>query len=294
MEAAGEAVNLNKKPGFDKREFPMTDKDFAFIRTLAKKNTGIELGDHKKEMIYSRIVRRIRSLRLDSFAAYCHYLENNLELELTDFVNAITTNLTAFFRESHHFDFLKETVLPELKARHQADKRIRLWSAGCSTGEEPYSIAMTLHAAMQNASGWNARILATDLDSNVVAHGRAGIYGADRFRGLDSKLVNKYFDRPRSEAAGPGSLVASDTLKQYITFNRLNLLGPWPMKGKFDVIFCRNVVIYFSKDTQRVLFDRYADILNPNGYLFIGHSESLHGVSNRFESLGRTIYRKLQ
>lgn len=294
MESTGEAARLIKKPGFDQREFPMTDKDFAFIRSLAKKNTGIELGDHKKEMIYSRIVRRIRALRLNSFNEYCHYLENNLALELTDFVNAITTNLTAFFRESHHFDFLRDTVLPELKEQHKIDKRLRIWSAGCSTGEEPYSLAITLHEAMKNTSGWNARILATDLDSNVVAHGRAGIYSGERFRKVDSKIANKYFSQLNDGSASEGSRIASDTLKQYITFNRLNLLGDWPMKGKFDVIFCRNVVIYFSKDTQRTLFDRYAELLNPNGYLFIGHSESLHGVSNRFESLGRTMYRKVR
>ena len=294
MGLAGEAVNLGHKPGFEKREYPMTDRDFAFIRALAKSHTGIELGDQKKEMIYSRIVRRIRSLRLNSFAAYCHYLENNLDIELTDFINAITTNLTAFFREAHHFDFLKQTVLPELKQIHQSDKRLRIWSAGCSTGEEPYSLAITLHEALHGSNGWNARILATDLDSNVVAHGRAGIYSAERFRGLDPKIVGKYFSRPCDDNFSDGSLMVNDGLKQYITFNRLNLLGPWPMKGKFDVIFCRNVVIYFSKDTQRVLFDRYADILNPNGYLFIGHSESLHGVSKRFESLGRTIYRKTE
>lgn len=294
MESAGEAVALKQKPGFDKREFPMTDRDFAFIRTLAKKHTGIELGDHKKEMIYSRIVRRIRSLRLDSFASYCTYLESHLDNELTDFINAITTNLTSFFREPHHFDFLRDTVLPEIKKHHQTDKRLRIWSAGCSTGEEPYSIAMTLHDTMKNTSGWNAKILATDLDSNVVAHGRAGIYSAERFRNVDPKVINKHFYRVNDESVSEGSLMASDTLKQYITFNRLNLLGDWPMKGRFDVIFCRNVVIYFSKDTQRVLFDRYAEILNPNGYLFIGHSESLHGVSRRFESLGRTIYRKVE
>lgn len=284
----------DKKPCFTKREFPMTDRDFAFIRQLAKKNTGIELSDHKREMIYSRIVRRIRSLKLDSFKAYCDYLENNTDAELTDFVNAITTNLTAFFRESHHFDFLAKTVFPEIMEKHRTDKRIRIWSAGCSTGEEPYSLAITLHQALGGARGWNAKILATDLDSNVVAHGKAGVYGRDRFSGLDSKIVNKFFAPCQHEDRLEQAFMAGDQIKQYITFNRLNLLGEWPMKGKFDVIFCRNVVIYFSKDTQRVLFDRYANALNPNGYLFIGHSESLHGVSTRFESLGKTIYRKVQ
>lgn len=293
MQTMQAVLSSDAKVNFDKREFPMTDRDFAFIRQLAKKHSGIELGDHKKEMIYSRIVRRIRNLRLQSFRAYCEYLENHLDAELTNFVNAITTNLTSFFRESHHFDFLRDTVLPDIMLKQQRNRRLRIWSAGCSTGEEPYSLAITLHEALKGKTGWNAKILATDLDTNVVAHGRKGVYGLDRFRGLDKKIINKYFT-PYADDTVPSGLMAGEDIKQYITFNRLNLLGEWPMKGKFDVIFCRNVVIYFSKDTQKVLFDRYADILQPNGYLFIGHSESLHGVTKRFESLGRTIYRKLQ
>ena len=293
MQTMSAIRTAGEKPSFDKREFPMTDTDFAFIRTLAKDKTGIELGDHKKEMIYSRIARRIRALRLNSFVDYCGYLEQNLDAELTDFVNAITTNLTAFFRESHHFEFLKSTVLPELKQKHRVSKRVRIWSAGCSTGEEPYSLAMTLKEAGLGSGGWNAKVLATDLDSNVVAHGRNGVYGADRLKGLESKIVKSYFS-PCADKGGQQCYQVNDDIRSFITFNRLNLLNEWPMKGKFDVIFCRNVVIYFSKDTQRVLFDRYANLLNPDGYLFIGHSESLHSVSKRFESLGRTIYRKVQ
>ncbi|MCG8672836.1 MAG: protein-glutamate O-methyltransferase CheR, partial [Pseudomonadales bacterium] len=230
IQAAGE------KPGFDKREFPMTDSDFTFIRRLAKEKTGIELGDHKKEMIYSRIVRRIRSLGLPSFRNYCEYLETHTDAELTNFVNAITTNLTAFFREPHHFEFLEKTVIPELKVNHKADKRIRIWSAGCSTGEEPYSLAMTLHKTFGSVTGWNTKVLATDLDSNVVAHGKAGVYSSDRFNGLDSRILKKYFTSYGGDQSNSGSYVANDEIKKFITFNRLNLLSEWPMKGKFDVI----------------------------------------------------------
>ncbi|MDY6920648.1 MAG: protein-glutamate O-methyltransferase [Pseudomonadota bacterium] len=269
------------------REFPMTDGDFAQIQQLAKLRTGIELGEHKKEMIYSRIVRRIRTLRLGDFHSYLEYLEANPEAELTNFINAITTNLTSFFRESHHFDYLKNQVVPELLARKKASGRVRIWSAGCSTGEEPYSIAMTIQGQLDRER-WDCKILATDLDTNVLAHGKAGIYAQDRIGNMDPELVRRFFNE-----AGPSSRAVKESLKQLIRFNQLNLLGDWPMKGRFDVIFCRNVVIYFSKDTQRQLFDRFANIIEPEGYMFIGHSESLHGVTNRFESVGRTIYRKL-
>ena len=273
---------------FTQREFPMRDADFERIRNLAKQKTGIELGDHKKEMIYSRIVRRIRAQRLADFDSYLNFLEGNLEAELTNFINAITTNLTSFYRESHHFDFLSETAIPELM-REKNNRRIRVWSAGCSTGEEAYSIAITLNSALPN-DGWNAKILATDLDTNVIDHGRVGVYTAERVGNLDPDLVRRHFDV--TTVNNSQQYQVKQKIKSYVTFNRLNLLGDWPMSGRFDIIFCRNVVIYFSKETQRVLFDRYADILEPNGYLIIGHSETLHGVTQRFSSLGRTIYRK--
>lgn len=281
------------KGNFSDREFPMTDQDFAFIQTLAKERTGIELGIHKKEMIYSRIVRRIRALQLTRFSDYCNYLQDNADTELTPFINAITTNLTSFFREPHHFEFLTGSALPEVKKRNGGSRRIRIWSAGCSTGEEPYSIAMTLQQSLGNER-WDALILATDLDTNVLNHGRAGIYNRERVGDLDEELVRRHFLVSRGAGNEDERVQVKESLRQLIRFNQLNLLEEWPMKGPFDIIFCRNVVIYFSKETQRALFDRYADMLVPGGYLFIGHSESLHGVSRRFESIGRTIYRRTQ
>ncbi len=293
MQTLNSASSANGKPDFSGREFPMTEADFSFIRRLAKERTGIELGDHKKEMIYSRIVRRIRALQLSSFNEYCNFLQDNAETELTPFMNAITTNLTAFFREPHHFEFLSRTGLPEIKKRNAASRRIRIWSAGCSTGEEPYSIAMTLQQNL-GTERWDALVLATDLDTNVLNHGRTGIYAQDRVAGLDAELVRKNFLLSRGEREEENRYQVKEPLRNLIRFNQLNLLEEWPMRGPFDIIFCRNVVIYFSKDTQKVLFDRYADILAPGGYLFIGHSESLHGVSRRFEPIGRTIYRRVQ
>lgn len=267
----------------------MTDANFEYLRRLARENTGIELSDHKKEMIYSRLVRRIRMLKMSSFDSYCRYLAANMDKELTDFINAITTNLTSFFRENHHFEYLRQTVLPELKERNRHLRKVRIWSAGCSTGEEAYSLAMILSLAGFD-SGWELRVMATDLDSSVITHAKAGVYAKDRFEHMSPDRMQRFFT-----PSGDGAYYTiKPSLAQMVTFRQMNLLQSWPIVGPFDLIFCRNVVIYFSKETQHTLFDRFAGILAENGYLFIGHSESLHGVSDRFESLGRTIYRKVR
>ncbi|KKM97282.1 hypothetical protein LCGC14_1169600, partial [marine sediment metagenome] len=202
----------------------------------------------------------------------------------------ITTNLTAFFREKHHFEFLKNTVIPQLVKLKGNKKHLRIWSAGCSTGEEPYSIAIALKEALPDFDDWDVKILATDLDANVVAHGKAGIYRSDRIDGLDEKRIKRWFRRGTGNNAELVKI--SPELQKMITFKRLNLLQEWPMSRPFDLMFCRNVVIYFDKNTQRILFDRYADILADDAYLFIGHSETLFKVSTRFDSLGQTIYQK--
>ena len=270
------------------REFVFTDKNFAFIQSLAYDVTGIKLSDHKRNMVYGRLARRLRSLGMDSFDTYCDVLSEKSGDEFTEFVNAITTNLTSFFRESYHFDFLQQTVLPEL-IRGKTNKRFRCWSAGCSTGEEPYSIAITI-ADTAERHRWNAKILATDLDSNVLAKGKSGIYSVDRIESLPEATKKIGFHRHRKN----DQVEVKQRFRDLITFKQLNLLHEWPMKGPFDFIFCRNVVIYFDKDTQRILFNKMADLLQPNGYLFIGHSESLHRVSDRFRSQGRTIYQKIR
>jgi len=169
-------------------------------------------------------------------------------------------------------------------------KHLRIWSAGCSTGEEPYSIAIALKEALPDFDDWDVKILATDLDANVVAHGKAGIYRSDRIDGLDEKRIKRWFRRGTGNNAELVKI--SPELQKMITFKRLNLLQEWPMSRPFDLMFCRNVVIYFDKNTQRILFDRYADILADDAYLFIGHSETLFKVSTRFDSLGQTIYQK--
>lgn len=270
------------------REFPMSQKNFDQVKDIAYRLTGIKLTDHKKNMIYSRLARRIRQRRLASFDDYCALLELAGNDETTEFVNAITTNLTSFFRENHHFEYLVDTVFPVLIKKNGASRRVRLWSAGCSTGEEPYSIAICLKEHMP-VSSWDVKLLATDLDTNVVAHGKRGVYHQDRIESMETGRVKKWFLRDN----GGTEVRIKENVQELITFKPLNLLHAWPMKGPFDVIFCRNVVIYFDKDTQRKLFNRYADLLAPGGYLFIGHSENLHKVCDRFKSLGKTIYQKI-
>lgn len=271
------------------REFPMSDQNFSTISKIAYQYTGIKLPEQKRQMIYSRIARRIRALNLENFDQYCEIISDNAHAEFDDFINAITTNLTSFFRENHHFEYLESTIIPQLKIDHERDRRIRIWSAGCSSGEEPYSIAMTLLKNFSGASNWDLKILATDLDSNVITTGRNGTYAAERVSGMEPSLIKKWF----TYNSDSNHYVVADSLKNMIQFNRLNLLDNWPMKNKFDVIFCRNVVIYFDKPTQKKLFDRYAEQLNDGGYLIIGHSESLNKLTDRFDSMGKTIYRKV-
>lgn len=273
------------------REFAFTDRDFDCLRQLVGRRTGIVLSDAKRDMVYSRLARRLRQLKLDSFARYCELIQDETANadEMVQLTNAITTNLTSFFREAHHFDFLREQVIPELRREHAADKRIRLWSSACSTGEEPYSIAITLRQAMADLHGWDARILATDLDTNVLSTAQQAIYKDERIEGLSHEVRKHWFLKGKS--AQGGMVRARDELRELITFRQLNLMHDWPFKGPFDAVFCRNVVIYFNQDTQRQLIDRIADHMTPGGYLFMGHSETLHNISNRFKLIGKTIYR---
>lgn len=270
------------------KEFPMTDADFARVKHIAYRLTGITLSNHKKNMVYSRLSRRIRHLNMSCFADYIALVEEGRQDENTEFVNAITTNLTSFFREIHHFYFLKSNLIPHLIKEKAKHKRLRIWSAGCSTGEEPYSIAMVLKS-FAALSTWDIKILATDLDSNVIEKARQGSYTAERAEGIPGEY-RRFLQVDRAHEY----IKVKDSARDIITFKCLNLLNDWPMKGPFDIIFCRNVVIYFNADTQRVLFDRYADMLTAKGNLFIGHSESLHSITTRFKPLGRTIYERCQ
>lgn len=272
-------------------EFELRDDDFEKISRFVRARTGIVLNERKRNLVYSRLVRRLRSLRLESFAAYCDYLDGpDGDREHGSLINAITTNLTGFFREAHHFEHLAESVLKPLIATRPAGKRrLRLWSSACSTGEEPYSIAMVLRGLLPEKASWDARILATDIDTDVVAHARAGIYAAEVAARLPAPLRTRWL-----EPTPDGRVQIDGRVRSLITFKQLNLLDDWPMRGPFDAIFCRNVVIYFDRQEKCVLFDRLADMLQPGGWLYIGHSENLLGISDRFQLMGRTIYRRVK
>lgn len=274
----------------EEREFSFSDEQFRFLADLANSQTGIMLPSHKKDMVYSRLVRRLRALKLSSFAEYCDLMQSDAgQDELSNLINAITTNLTKFFREEHHFTHLRDTVIKPIAAKPAAGKRLRIWSAGCSAGMEPYSIAMVLKNSVKDIQQWDARILATDIDTNMLNTGACGEYSADQYENIPSAYRGDVTLRE-----GEDRMQMSDSLRSLIAFKRLNLLHEWPMKGPFDAVFCRNVVIYFDKPTQTKLFNRIADLLKPDGWLYIGHSENLFKVCDRFELVGRTIYRRVR
>ncbi|WP_409524128.1 CheR family methyltransferase [Nitrincola sp. MINF-07-Sa-05] len=274
-----------------RREFVFSDEHFRQIRTFATAHTGINLADTKKDMVYGRLSKRVRRQFGGSFDAYCSALVQGYAEEQEFLINAITTNLTAFFRENHHFDYLSGTIVPELLVKNARSRRIRIWSAGCSSGEEPYSIAIALREAIPDVEQWDIRILATDLNAEVVAHGQVGVYSEDRIETLSDARKKRWF--LRGKGAHAGQVRVRPELGDMISFKRLNLLQNWPMKGPFDAIFCRNVMIYFDKPTQARLFDRYAEILTPQGYLFVGHSESIFKTTDRFIPVGQTTYRQV-
>jgi chemotaxis protein methyltransferase CheR len=271
------------------REFAFGDEDFAALRKLVRELTGISLTEQKRELVYGRLSRRLRALKLDSFGEYRQLLAAN-GAELVHLCNAITTNLTAFFREQHHFVHLRDHILRPLASAPGGTRRLRIWSAGCSTGEEPYSIAMSVLEALPDLSGWDIRILATDLDSDVLERARRGIYPAERVTGLDTTRLARFFSA-HGESATPSYEVVPE-LRALISFRQLNLVHRLPMKGPLDIIFCRNTIIYFDKETQRDLFGRMAQLQRPGDLLFVGHSENLFKVSTDYTLVGRTIYRR--
>ncbi len=272
------------------REFAFSNEDFEALRRLVKELTGINLTDQKRELVYGRLARRLRALHLRTFAQYRDLLASDGGKEISEFCNAITTNLTSFFRESHHFDYLREQLLQARATERSASRRLRIWSAGCSTGEEPYSLAMTVLETIPDLRTWDIKILATDLDSDVLSKAQRGIYAADRVRALGPQRLSRFFVERRGRD-GPCYEVAPE-LMSLITFRQLNLMHSLPMKGPLDAIFCRNVVIYFDKDTQRELFARVAHLQRRNDLLFLGHSESLFKVSESYTPIGKTIYRR--
>ncbi|WP_319557790.1 protein-glutamate O-methyltransferase CheR [Thiomicrorhabdus sp.] len=271
------------------KEFAFTDRDFSRVRKMVYDFAGINLNESKRNLVYNRLVKRIRFLNLPSFNDYLGYVERNPDEEFVHLINAITTNLTFFFRENHHFEYLANTVIPQLLIDKAQTRKIRIWSAGCSTGEEPYSLAMVLKENVP--ADWDAKVIATDLDTNVIETGRKGVYPLDRLKGVELARKRRWF--LKGKGAQAGMVKARSELQSIIEFSQLNLMdSSWAIESQVDVIFCRNVVIYFDAPTQKRLFDRFADRLPMDGKLFVGHSESLHGISDRFSLLGKTVYQK--
>ena len=270
------------------REFDFTTEDFEVIRNLLYRLAGIDLADYKIDMAYNRLVRRLRALGLKSFKAYLAHLADTPD-EQGHFINAMTTNLTAFYREAHHFEHLSKKLLPELALKGQ--RQLRIWSAACSMGEEPYSIAMALHQGQVDVSNWDIKILATDIDTQVLATASAGVYAYERIENLPDAVHKLGF--LRGKGANAGRVRVKPEFHQLVSFRQLNLLGDWPINGPLDVIFCRNVMIYFDKKTQTQILDRMAALLKPGGLLFVGHSESPARLTKGFKLLGRTIYQKV-
>ena len=274
------------------REFQFSDADFRSLVALARERTGISLSDSKRNLIYSRLSRRLRALGMTSFRSYREYLNSpDGEQEIESFINSISTNLTKFFRESHHFDHLRDRVAQPFSqaTSGKSGQRLRIWSAGCSTGEEPYTIAAVLRRAVPDVERHDVRILATDIDTEVLSKGASGEYPA---ASIDD-IPENYRSLFQPKGSRGTALVISDELKSLISFRHLNLMEhPWPMRGLFDAIFCRNVMIYFDGPTKATLIDRFVEQLKPGGWLYIGHSESLLGTHNHLSHAGRTIYRR--
>lgn len=277
-----------KRQENEAREFPFTKDDFARIKALIYQHAGISLSDAKTDMVYSRIGRRLRILEMHSFKQYLDALERHGQAEEWQaFTNALTTNLTSFFREEHHFSILAEHLAFLASKKHV--KPIRIWCSAASTGEEPYSIAMTACEAFKSLRP-PVEIIATDIDTNVLTTAQNAVYPVDRIKNMQEKRVHDYFQKGTGTHAG--MVRVKKELQHLIHFHQLNLLDPqWPFPDPFDAIFCRNVMIYFDKPTQGKIIEKFSQLMHPDTLLFAGHSENFLYVSNQLQLLGKTVYK---
>jgi chemotaxis protein methyltransferase CheR len=272
-------------------EFPFTWSDFRKIAELVHSEAGIVLTETKANLVYSRLAKRLRAIGLRSFRDYCILVQGAEGVdERQTMIAAMTTNVTRFFREVHHFDYLRTHVLPGLLAAARKGERVRVWSAGTSSGEEAYSIGLTILSVMPEAAEYNVRILATDIDPEMLRRGDEGIYPVRQLGDVPAEMRRNWLEPVAS--GGEVELKAGPALRTLVRFRELNLLREWPMKNKFDIIFCRNVMIYFDDETQDKVWGRFAGILKPGGTLCIGHSERIAIGTQPFELKGQTIYRR--
>jgi chemotaxis protein methyltransferase CheR len=268
--------------------YNVTIEEFQRFRTLIYDISGIALSYQKRTLLASRLSKRVAELGLETFSEYYELMTGDPKREeFTRLLDLISTNKTDFFREPKHFDFLRDEILPEL-AGH---KRIRIWSSACSTGEEPYTIAITLCEGVRNPAEWDCKILASDLSTRVLAKAASGVYDEERVRGMPPDIIQQHFLRGRGDSEG--LLKVKPHLAEMIRFHRINLMDErFPIKSPLDLIFCRNVMIYFDRPTQETLINKFHHYLKPGGYLFIGHSESLQWINHSFKLVAPTIYRK--
>jgi chemotaxis protein methyltransferase CheR len=288
MALARQALVLPLPDPQSQREFDFSDADFCALSKIAYEHAGITLPEAKKNLLYGRLSRRLRTLGLPSFEDYRQYLQENSGDELQLFINALSTNHTKFFREQHHFEHFVSAVVAPFLAAHPTGGKLRIWSAGCSSGEEPHTIALILHAEIKDLASRDVRILATDIDTDVLRRASQGVFSAESVAAVPAK-----YRGPIAKADDNGNVAIDRKVCSLISFGHLNFMDDkWPMRGPFDAIFCRNVMIYFDGPTKTKLVDRFTDLLRVGSWLYIGHSESLLGTHPRLKLSGRTIYRR--
>lgn len=267
-------------------ECELTSQQFARITRLLHDHAGIRMREGKEGLVRARLTKRLRKLELADFDAYLSYVESESgRKEFAEMIDALTTNKTSFLREASHFDFLRDTVFPTLTGS------VRIWSAGCSSGEEPYTLAMLANEGLNDVSKRDVRILATDISHRVLATAKAAVYPAEHMSDVPAAWMSRYWSK-RTDATGRPAFEANASLRKLVHFAKLNLMEQWPMQGPFDAILCRNVMIYFDKSTQQQLVERYWQLLRPGGHLFVGHSESLTGLQHRFRYVMPAVYVK--
>lgn len=275
---------------FDIKKISLSDAEFEKLRDLVFKVSGISLAETKKELVVSRFTKRVKALKLQNFSEYYDLLVSPSGFsEVQNFINSITTNKTDFFRESHHFDFLVNTFIPQVISSGR--RIVRIWSAACSTGEEPYTIAMVMAKHLVEPYNIPVKILATDIDTNVLKTAVRGVYESGVLNTVPEEYMKKYFLRGKGDSLGLFKI--KDDIKQMVTFKQLNFIAPeYPVTSTFDIIFCRNVIIYFNPETKRMVVNRLFRYLNDGGYIMMGHSETLFNMIDGLVYLKNTIYQK--
>ena len=275
------------------QQFRLTDRDFENFSSLILAKTGIHLKPEKKELLNARLSKRLRACQLNSFKEYYDRVVNDVAGdELVHLINCVSTNFTSFFRESSHFDYLSSSVLPYFAKRRSSAGPCKIWSSACSSGEEPYTLAMVVSLFMSSQPAFSASIFATDISTKVLGIAEKGIYAIEKVEKVPREFLKSFFQKGVGKCIG--YVKVKDELRRMVTFQHINLMDSFPWREEMDVIFCRNVMIYFTRETQIQLAEKFYHCLSPGGYLFIGHSESLTGISNRFQQVAATVYQKVR